>query len=65
MSLFEKIYHNIVYGKIDFKISILPLYMRKSGNTKMLVQKVSNALFLVLNATFYSEENLSTKRLTY
>ena len=29
MSLFEKIYHNIVYGKIDFKISILPLYMRK------------------------------------
>ena len=28
MSLFEKCHHNIMYGKIDFKIPIPPPYMR-------------------------------------
>ena len=34
MSLFEKYHHNIVYGKIDFQIAILPLYMREVWNYK-------------------------------
>ena len=29
MSLFEKCHHNIVYGKIDFKITTPPPYMRE------------------------------------
>ena len=29
MSLFEKCHHNIAHGKIDFKISIPPPYMRE------------------------------------
>ena len=34
MSLFEKCYHNIVYGKIDFKIPIPPPYMREVWDYK-------------------------------
>ena len=34
MSLFEDCFHNIVYGKIDFKIPILPPYMREVWDYK-------------------------------
>ena len=34
MSLFEKCHHNIVYGKIDFKIPIPPTYMREVWDYK-------------------------------
>ena len=34
MSLFEKRLHNIVYGKIDFKIPISPPYMREVWDYK-------------------------------
>ena len=47
MSLFEKRHHNIVYGKIDFKISIPPPYMRevwnyKNASTESLQRSVSS-----------------------
>ena len=47
MSLFEKGYHNIVYGKIDFKIPIQPTYMRevrdfKNGSTESIQRSVSS-----------------------
>ena len=34
MSLFEKCHHNIVYGKIDFKIPIPLRYMREVWDYK-------------------------------
>ena len=34
ISLFEKCHHNIVYGKIDFKIPIPPPYMREVWDYK-------------------------------
>ena len=34
MSLFQKCYHNIVYGKIGFKIPVLPPYMREVWDYK-------------------------------
>ena len=34
MSLFEKCHHNIVYSKLDFKIPILPSYMREVWDYK-------------------------------
>ena len=63
-SLFQKCRHNIVYGKIDFKIPIAPPYMREVWHYKNASAE-SNVLFLVLTGTFYSGENMSSKRLTY
>ena len=47
MSLFEKCHHNIVYGKIDFKIPILTPYMReiwdyKNASTESIQRSVSS-----------------------
>ena len=66
MSLFEKCHHNIVYGKIDFKIPIPLRYMREVWDYKNAsAESMQPSLFLVLTGIFYSGENLSTKRLTY
>ena len=47
MPLFEKCHHNIVYGKIDFKIPILTPYMReiwdyKNASTESIQRSVSS-----------------------
>ena len=65
MSLFENCHHNIAYGKTDFKIPILPPYMREVWDYKNDGAESIQRSFLVLTGIFYFGENISTKRLTY
>ena len=52
MSLFEKCHHNIVYGKIDFKIPILPPYMREVWDYKNASAESIQSSVLVLDFLF-------------
>ena len=65
MSLFEKCHHNIVHGKIDFKIPILPPYMTEVWDYKNASAETIQCSVSSIDWSFYFGENLSTKRLTY
>ena len=65
MSLFEKCHHNIMYGKIDFKILIPPPYMREVWDYKNASAECIQCSVSSIDWTFYSGENLSAKRLAY
>ena len=65
MSLFEKCRHNIVYGKIDFKISIPPPYTRevwvyKNASAESIQRSISS-----IDWDFLFWEKSIKKRLTY
>ena len=65
MSLFEKCHHNIVYGKIDFKIPIPPPYMRevwvyKNASAESIQRSISS-----IDWDFLFWEKSIKKRLTY
>ena len=65
MSLFEKCHHNIVYGKIDFKIPIPPPYMREVWDYKNASARSVKRFVSGIDWDFLFRENLSPKRLTY
>ena len=65
MSLFDKCRHNIVYGKIDFKISIPPPYTRevwvyKNASAESIQRSISS-----IDWDFLFWEKSIKKRLTY
>ena len=65
MSLFEKCHHNIVYGKIDFKIPILPPYMKEVWDYKNASAESIQCSVSSIDWDFLFQGKSINKRLTY
>ena len=65
MSLFEKCYHKIAYGKVDFKIPIPPPYIREGWDYKNASAESIKRAVSSIDWHFLFWENLSPKWLTY